>query len=445
MISTIAQLTNKMNKLFTQTAKEVGEQSGYGQRQAQKWKAELFFSVMVGSHLAQGEASLSKLCHLAAMEGISVSNNGLNKRFNERSSSFMKAMLDQTIKTTVGIVEPVGINVLDRFDTVFISDGSLINLSPELVTIYKGCGKEPTEKDYAALKMQVGLDLCSGRLWGPVITEGHVHDSVAGIDSENLPAGSLVMRDLGYWDLQKFRERTDKAIYTLSRLKTNTIVFDRQGRKLDLIAVLEQNGQERVELLVMLGKKEKIACRLLASKVPEDIKLKRLQNCKNQDDKKGVKWAGWTILVTDVASDKLTFLEAFALYRARWQIELLFKRWKSIGKIDVWQTKNIYRILCEIYAKLIAMVISHWISVLGCWSETERSLWICLQLIQMTAICLILFMNEKDSLRRILEKLIESLWIVAKMSKNKKKPSTNTILADPSKGFLSPQSVWKLG
>ena len=57
----------------------------------------------------------------------------------------------------------------------------------------------------------------------------------------------------------------------------------------------------------------------------------------------------------------LSVVEAMTLYRGRWQIELLFKLFKSHGKIDKWTSQKKWRILCEIYAKLLAMVIQHWL------------------------------------------------------------------------------------
>jgi hypothetical protein len=47
--------------------------------------------------------------------------------------------------------------------------------------------------------------------------------------------------------------------------------------------------------------------------------------------------------------------------RLRWQIERLFRLWKEHGHIDEWRSKKPWRILCEVYGKLAAMLIQQWL------------------------------------------------------------------------------------
>jgi IS4 transposase len=61
--------------------------------------------------------------------------------------------------------------------------------------------------------------------------------------------------------------------------------------------------------------------------------------------------AAWNVVITNIPEELLSLDEAFVLTRVRWQIELLFKLWKSHGRVDEWRTTNPERILCEVYSE----------------------------------------------------------------------------------------------
>ena len=84
--------------------------------------------------------------------------------------------------------------------------------------------------------------------------------------------------------------------------------------------------------------------------------------------------AAWDVYRTTVPAALLSTTEVLARVHLRWQIELLFKLWKSHGKVDEWRSSQPWRILTEVYAKLVAMLLQHWCLLLGCWSQPERSL-----------------------------------------------------------------------
>jgi hypothetical protein len=96
---------------------------------------------------------------------------------------------------------------------------------------------------------------------------------------------------------------------------------------------------------------------------------------------KALELAAWTLLLTDVPPSLLTLPEALVLLRERWQIELLFKLWKQEGRLDEWRTSSPWRVLCEIYAKLIGLLLQHWLFLLfaraaiprGAWSNYRKS------------------------------------------------------------------------
>jgi hypothetical protein len=68
--------------------------------------------------------------------------------------------------------------------------------------------------------------------------------------------------------------------------------------------------------------------------------------------------------------------------RCRRQIELLWKLWKQHGKLDTWRSYKPERILTELYAKLLGLLMTHWQVLLGCWQAPNRSMLKAKQVVQ---------------------------------------------------------------
>ena len=62
----------------------------------------------------------------------------------------------------------------------------------------------------------------------------------------------------------------------------------------------------------------------------------------------------------------------FVIYN--YTIELLFKVWKSESLLDQSRSAKPWRVLCEVYAKLLLVLVQHWLVVLTCWHFADRSL-----------------------------------------------------------------------
>src|SRR6185369_8893765 len=104
------------------------------------------------------------------------------------------------------------------------------------------------------------------------------------------------------------------------------------------------------DLGVLLGAGQKLPCRLLAVQVPQTVAEARRRKLHSEAKNKGqpvskarLELADWNLFVTNVQKDQLTLDEALVLMRARWQIELLFKLWKSQGQVDTWRSQNPWR------------------------------------------------------------------------------------------------------
>ena len=68
----------------------------------------------------------------------------------------------------------------------------------------------------------------------------------------------------------------------------------------------------------------------------------------------------WLVLITNLPADNFTIEDISVLYRVRWQVELLFKRWKSLVALGRSRGHRADRVLCETYAKLLGCLVQHW-------------------------------------------------------------------------------------
>ena len=227
--------------------------------------------------------------------------------------------------------------------------------------------------------------------------------------------------------------------YWLSRVNSQCQLYDESGHLWNLVDFLEKHCDIEMDVSVSLGAKEKLPCRLLAVRVPEKVAETRRGKLKAEARRKGrkvskrsLKLASWTVLCTNVPLELLQLNEAFVLMRARWQIELLFKLWKDHGHVDEWRSEKPWRILCEVYAKLIGIVIQHWLLLSGCWHRPDRSMRKAAKTIQKHATYLAIAFASgcRQRLHEALEKIQRCLSHVSGISKRKTKPSTYQLLLE---------------
>ena len=84
---------------------------------------------------------------------------------------------------------------------------------------------------------------------------------------------------------------------------------------------------------------------------------------------------GWSLFVTNCPEEELTWKAVVVLYRARWQIELLFKLWKSHNRLaEHREGASALEVLAVFYAKLLGVLLQHWILVATAWQIAGRSL-----------------------------------------------------------------------
>lgn len=365
-----------LQNLFSKTAHAVACETKFEQRQS-KLTGHKFMQVMVLGFLQHPTASLNILCQVAADLGVEVTQQGLQKRLTSAAVVFMQKMFEHS-KDQLQNKVPLPLMLLTQFTAVQLVDSSGIALPDNLATEFPGSGGKGPE---AALKLQTIWEFLRGNLTAVMSTTGREPDQGFSGHLRHIIRGSLFLCDLGYFKLTSLSNMITSGAYFVSRFDTHCGLFDPLNEmRFDLLAYLRQTLDDRVELDRLLGCPTKLACRVLAVRLAADVVEQRRRKARAHAYRKGrtlsaekLAWLEWSIYITNVPNSMLTLQQTVIIYSLRWQIELLFKLWKSEGQLDRIVAKRRERILCEIYAKLIGMVIFHYLTAPVRWANRELS------------------------------------------------------------------------
>lgn len=375
------------------------------------------------------QPSVEGLARAAYTHDLKVSAQGLDKRFTEKACAFMKSVLEEAVAQVIVADDQIDINLLNRFTAVYIADCSTVSLPAECVDLWQGVGGSWSASQ-AALKLDTRLELKTGALHLGLLPGRH-SDSRSPVAEAVHEPGSLRLQDLGYFNLGRMKAQHGRGEYWLSRLQPRTGVLTMDGRPIDLLALLKQ-GITRHEMKVRIGASEQLAVRLLIWKLPEQARAKRRAKMKENARKhsraltaESLAWCDWNFLITNVGAEKLNFDECFVLYGVRWQIELLFKLWKTHGKLGHSRSENPQRILCEVYAKLLGVLVQHWIVLTGLWQIQERSLVKGCQMIREQSARMASCINDLEALTELLKELAERFTYGCSLNSRKTKPNTS--------------------
>lgn len=378
-MSSIAQVSRAMKQVFEVEAPKLAGQ--YGLRQRRIPFAQLA-SLFVLGWWQQPTAGPSALARFAGSLGLTLCKQDVDSHFTEATALWLLALLRRAVQVVVRS-RGVGLPLLQQFTAVLVEDGSTISLPAALSQVWRGCGGGGSQvgSSEAGLKVTVRFDVLGGGLEGPYVQAGRQHELRSVLREQAMPVGSLWLADLGYWTLQWLHRVQEQGVYFLLRYKVGIVLWC-EGKRLDLLAVLPRQGGARLDLAVEVGASKQVRhVRLLAERVPAEVAAQRQERLRESARKHGkpvnalvMELAHWSVLVTNVPASMLTHEQAFALLHARWQIELLFKLWKQDALVDEWTGTKPWRVLCEVYAKLLAMVVQHWVLLLACWDDPHRSL-----------------------------------------------------------------------
>lgn len=382
MIS-VAYVHRLVKRLFEEDAPRLARQVGMRQRHLRFTQLALLLVLGWWQQPASGPSALARF---AGSLGVSLSKQAIDERWSQRTADWLLALLQQAVQYVVSR-QGSAPDWMKPFAAVWVEDGSTISLPPPLAWLWRGCGgscaKEgKDDTGAAAVKATLRMDLKGGQWQGPYLQDGRRHEASSPVSTLPLAPGSLWLADLGYWSLTRMRLLLTQGVYFCLRVKLYTVFWYQQQRT-DVLTLIESVPPEtrQAEWQVHVGASQQVKnVRLLVQRVPETVLAQRQERIREYARKHSkpvnelaLQVAGWNIVVTNLPSSLVSGEQAFVLLKARWQIELVFKLWKQEALVDEWSSQNPWRILCEVYAKLLAMVVQHWLMLLTCEDDPNAS------------------------------------------------------------------------
>jgi len=179
--------------------------------------------------------------------------------------------------------------------------------------------------------------------------------------------GQLWLADRGYCNAPGLAFATARGAHVIVRLNRGTLpLFDEAGGPFELMRRLRSmraTGVAREWKCVARARgSEPVEGRLCAVRLPRDkaeAARRRLQREHGAGlDAETLEAAQYVVVFTTVPSERLSAEQVLELYRLRWQIEIEFKRDKSIGDLDAlpnFRADTIHTWLC---AHLILQAIA---------------------------------------------------------------------------------------
>lgn len=435
-MSTVSQFVEALQRIVGEEADQIAREVGFIQRERAFSGAD-FVQGLIFGWLQEPEISLDGLTQVLQRREVSITASGLTQRFSPEAAWVLQRVLERLSAEQLE-VEPVESAVLKQFRAVILEDSSSIVLPPELVEVWRGCGGS-TEATAAAIKLFVRWDVLSGQLRGLGLADGRCNDHRSPLALEDLPAGCLYVADLGFFGVERLRrvahgsgESSAGKRYFASRMQVKTALLTRGGHRIVLAGILPQQVGQVVEYGVLLGAAGRLPVRLILQRVPPEVAEERRERIREAAQAQGraasaevVALAEWTMVVTNVPRCRLTVEQVFIILRLRWQIERLFRLWKEYGKIDEWRTKKPWRILCEVYAKLCAMLIQQWLIQLGCWQDPHRSLVKAAQVVRREAGRLMVALYEEGQMASTVVTILRCMGSGCRLNTRKTNPNTS--------------------
>lgn len=357
----------------------LAHESKFVQRSTSFLQGKDFVELMTAASIDPHAVPLQMLC--SKLREINpeadLTPQSLMERINRPEAAlFLKMIFQKSLeKGLENIVEQVPPELLKPFNNVYLEDCSECALNEELQEDFKGSSGGASK---ASVKLDLIYEIVQKTIFSVELTDRRTPDQkLAQRHLAIIKKDDLWIRDLGFFDVSVLKAIHSIGAYFLTRLHASVLVYlnKEDEHPTDLAEYINRiyPNEVVVDLQVFIGS-EKFSCRLIAYRAPKELAEKRRREANKEAKRKGrtqkqsnIDRLDFTFFATNVPKEIWKAEVVGTVYTVRWQVELIFKNWKSSLKIHYLKGTNPNRIRCLLYGKLIVILIINIIHKFAAW------------------------------------------------------------------------------
>ena len=352
-------VSKKAEKFFDKPfLNRLAKASGFVRRTPQKITAFAFVAGFIESIRKGGNTYSLWAAKIGELTGGAVSKQALFERMSERSVKFSEQLLEKALAVRLKTLRKDNA-VFAHFKRVLLQDSTTLHLPDVLAEFFPGTVHKGVQKATARLQCILNLKTMH---WLELSLKSFC-DNDQGASGDVLPRlrkGDLLIRDLGYFVLDVFEQITQKKAFFLSRLRYGVNLYDEKGREIHWKQMARKRAA--VDRWVWIGAEARLKVRLVLIALPQEQAAERVRRAKADRDKRlnhseeYYQWLHYHVFITNAEEEKLPVTQVATLYGVRWQIEILFKAFKSglhLQQMLHEKCPNLYRAKTSIYLLLM--------------------------------------------------------------------------------------------
>lgn len=211
------------------------------------------------------------------------------------------------------------------------------------------------------------FDLGQGCLAGVEVSDAHSGESLVRFPGQ---PGEIYLADRGYAHAKGLGGQLVNGVLLAVRCHWQNLALEQEnGQRLDVLGWLRsseassfsQPNEQRAWLSTPSGR---FQLRLVAAALPQPALERARQRVREKAAKKGrtpsqdnLFACGFILVLTNLPAEEWPAARVLELYRLRWQVELLFKRYKSIFHLDRLRADDPQLVQTYLLAKLLAALL----------------------------------------------------------------------------------------